>query len=105
MGRLLVAALAIGLAAGLAIGLTRDTRPPAMPRLQEAIADDARARYKRPVVRVRCVRFQYDRTKLSCTAVQFESAVSYTGKLYIAQILPDGRFRYHPYGIPIWKGV
>jgi len=28
-----------------------------------------------------------------------------TGKLYIAQVLSDGGFRYHPYGIPIWKGV
>jgi hypothetical protein len=105
MGRLLVAALAIGLAAGLAIGLTRDARAPVLPRLEAAIAKDARARYRRPVRRVRCVRFQYDRTKFSCTAVQFESAVSYTGKLYIAQIFRDGRFRYHPYGIPIWKGV
>ena len=105
MGRLLVAALAIGLAAGLAIGLTRDPAAPVMPRLEAAIAKDARARYKRPVMRVRCSRFQYDRTKFSCTAVHFESALSYSGKLYIAQVLPDGGFRYHPYGIPIWKGV
>jgi hypothetical protein len=105
MGRLIVAALAIGLAAGLAIGLTRDPAGPVLPRLEAAIAKDARQRYKRPVVRIRCERFQYDRTKLSCTAVHFESTVSYTGKLYIAQIFRDGRFRYHPYGIPIWKGV
>lgn len=105
MGRLLVAALAIGLAAGLAIGLTRDPRGPALPRLRAAIAKDARARYRRPVTRVRCERFQYDRTKFSCTAVQFESKLSYTGKLYIGQVLADGGYRYHPYGIPIWKGV
>jgi hypothetical protein len=105
MARLLVAALAIGLAAGLAIGLTRDPRGPVMPRLEAAIANDARARYEKPVIRTRCERFQYDRTKFSCTAVQFESRLSYTGKLYIAQVFPDGRYRYHPYGIPIWKGV
>jgi hypothetical protein len=105
MARFLFAALAIGLAAGLAIGLTRDPRGPALPRLEAAIAKDARARYRKPVRRVRCEPFQYDRTKVSCTAVQFESALSYTGKLYIAKILPDGRYRYHPYGIPIWKGV
>src|SRR4051794_2814828 len=102
MGRLLVAALALGLAAGLAVGLTRHGRGPVMPRLEAAIAKDARTRYRRRVIRTRCSRFQYDRTKFSCTAVQFESAVSYTGKLYIAQVFADGRFRFHPYGIPIW---
>jgi hypothetical protein len=105
MGRFLVAALVLGLAAGLAIGLMRDSPGPALPRLQAAISKDARARYKRPVIRTRCERFQYDRTKFSCTAVQFESKVSYTGKLYIAQVFANGRFRFHPYGIPIWKGV
>ncbi|HKP91918.1 MAG TPA: hypothetical protein VJT75_18265 [Thermoleophilaceae bacterium] len=105
MGRLLVAALAIGLAAGLAIGLTRDAPGPVLPRIEAAIAKDARTRYGRPVRDVRCVRFQFDRTKLSCTAVHYETALAYSGKLYIAQVLPDGGFRYHPYGIPIWKGV
>jgi len=105
MGRLVVAMLGIGLAAGLAIGLTRDPRGPVMPRLEAAIAKDARARYGKPVIRTRCERFQYDRTKFSCTAVQFESKLSYTGKLYVAQVFRDGRYRYHPYGIPIWKGV
>jgi hypothetical protein len=105
MGRLVVAALAVGLAVGLAIGLTRDGRGPVLPRLEAAISKDARARYHRPVIRTRCVRFQYDRTRFSCTAVQFESAVSYTGKVYVAQVFPDGRFRYRPYGIPIWLGI
>jgi hypothetical protein len=105
MGRFLLAALAIGLAAGLAIGVTRDSRGPVMPRLETAIMKDARARYKSRFIRTRCERFQFDRTKFSCTAVQFESKLSYTGKLYIAQVFADGRFRYHPYGIPIWKGV
>jgi hypothetical protein len=105
MGRLLIAALALGLAAGIAIGVTRHPRGPVMPRLEAAIARDARARYRKPVIRTRCERFQYDRTKFTCTAVQFETKLSYTGKLYIARVFADGRYRYHPYGIPIWKGV
>jgi hypothetical protein len=105
VGRFLVLALAIGLAAGLAIGLTREGRGPILPRLEAAIARDARTRYRRPVIRTRCVRFQYDRTRFSCTAVQFETRVSYTGKVYVAQVFPDGRFRFRPHGIPIWLGV
>jgi hypothetical protein len=31
--------------------------------------------------------------------------VSYTGKVYVAQVFPDGRFRFRPHGIPIWLGV
>ena len=105
MGRLLVGALAVGLAIGIAVGATHDARGPALPRLKAAILRDARSRYRKPFIRTRCERFQYDRTKFSCTAVEFESRLSYTGKLYIAQVRDDGRFRFHPYGIPIWKGV
>jgi hypothetical protein len=104
MGRLLVGALVLGLAAGLAIGLTRDSAGPVLPRLEAAITRDARHRYGR-VKRTRCVPFQRDRTRFSCTAIQFESALSYTGKVYVAEVFPDGRFRYRPYSIPIWLGV
>jgi hypothetical protein len=104
MGRLLVGALAIGLAAGLAIGLTRDGNGPVLPRLEAAITRDARHRYGH-VIETRCVPYQVDRTRYSCTAVQFESALSYTGKVYVAKIAPDGSFKFRPYSIPIWLGV
>ena len=101
---LVIAALAIGLAAGLAIGLTRDSRGPVLPRLEAAITRDARHRYGH-VIETRCVRYQVDRTRYSCTAVQFESPLSYTGKVYVAKVAPDGSFRFRPYSIPIWLGV
>ena len=104
MGRLLVAALAIGLAAGVAIGLTRDSNGPVLPRLEAAITRDARHRYGH-VIETRCVRYQSDQTRWSCTAVQFESSLSYTGKVYVAKVEPDGSFRFRPYSIPIWLGV
>ena len=104
MGRLVVGALALGLAAGLAIGLTRDPQGPPLPRLEAAITRDARHRYGH-VIETRCVRYQVDRTRYSCTAVQFESALSYTGKVYVAKVARDGSFRFRPYSIPIWLGV
>jgi hypothetical protein len=104
MGRLLVGALVLGLAAGLAIGLTQDRPGPILPRLEAAITKDARHRYGR-VIRTRCVPYQRDSTRFSCTAVQFESPLSYTGQVYVAEVFPDGRFRYRPYKIPIWLGI
>ena len=104
MGRLVVGALVAGLAAGLAIGLTRDTQGPVLPRLEAAITRDARQRYGH-VRRTRCVRYQVDRTRYSCTAIQFESPLAYTGKVYVAKVAPDGHFRFRPYAIPIWLGV
>jgi hypothetical protein len=104
MARLLIGALALGLAAGLAIGLTHDAPGPVLPRLERAITKDARKRYGH-IKRTRCEPYQTDRTRYSCTAIRFESALSYTGKVYVAQVFPDGRFRFHPYGIPIWLGV
>jgi hypothetical protein len=104
MCRLLVGALAVGLAAGLAIGLSHDRPGPVVPRLEAAITKDARARYGH-VKRTSCVPYQTDPTRFSCTAVQFESALSYTGQVYVAEVRPDGRFRFRPYKIPIWLGV
>jgi hypothetical protein len=104
MGRLLVGALVLGLAAGLAIGLTQDRPGSVLPRLEAAITKDARHRYGR-VIRTRCVPYQRDSTRFSCTAVQFESPLSYTGQVYVAEVFPDGRFRYRPYKIPIWLGI
>jgi hypothetical protein len=104
MGRLLVGALVAGLAAGLAIGLSHRRQGPVVPRIEKAITKDARHRFGH-VIRTRCVRFQRDATRFSCTAVQFESALSYTGQVYIAVVEPDGRFRYRPYKIPIWLGI
>ncbi|MEA2368363.1 MAG: hypothetical protein QOH38_1081 [Thermoleophilaceae bacterium] len=104
MGRLVVGMLVLGLAAGLAIGLSRDPRGPVLPRLERAITKDARHRYGH-VKRTRCVRYQRDPSRYSCTAIQFESALSYTGQVYVAQVFPDGRFRYRPYKIPIWLGI
>lgn len=106
MGRLLIGALAIGLAAGLAIGLTNRSPGPALPRVMTAIARDARARYRKPVLRVRCEPFQRDPTRYSCTAVQYESALSFTGQVYVVELLDGGRsFRFRPYRIPIWLGI
>lgn len=104
MARLLIGALAAGLAAGLAIGLPHHARGPVLPRLEAAVTRDARHRYGH-VIRTRCVPFEQDRTRFSCTAIQFQSALSYTGKVYVAQVFPDGRFRYRPYSIPIWLGI
>jgi hypothetical protein len=104
MARLLVGALALGLAAGLAIGLSHDRPGPVLPRLEAAITRDARHRYGH-VSRTRCAPFQRDRTRYSCTAVQFESPLSYTGQVYVAKVEPDGRFRFRTYKIPIWLGV
>jgi hypothetical protein len=104
MARLLIGALALGLVAGLAIGLSRDAQGSIVPRLEAAITKDARHRYGR-ILRTRCVRYQRDATRYSCTAVQFESPVSYTGQVYIAKVLEDGHFRFRPYKIPIWLGV
>jgi hypothetical protein len=104
MGRLLVGALVLGLAAGLAIGLPQDRPGAVVPRLEAAITKDARHRYGH-VSRTRCERFQRDRTRFSCTAIQFESPLSYTGKVYVAEVRPDGQFRFRPYAIPIWLGV
>ena len=104
MGRLVAGMLVLGLVAGLAIGLTRDPQGPIVPRLERAITKDAQKRFGR-VKRTRCVRYQRDATRFSCTAIQFESALSYTGQVYVAQVFPDGRFRYRPYKIPIWLGV
>ena len=66
---------------------------------------DARERYRIHVIRVECVRYQQDMTMFSCTAVQYQSPLSYTGKVYVAKVYPDGRFRYRPYSIPIWLGI
>ena len=105
MPRLVVATLALGLAAGLAIGLTRDSRGPVLPRLEAAITKDARQRYHTRILRTECARFQQDRTMFSCTAVQYQSPVAYTGKVYVAKVYADGRFKYRPYLIPIWLGI
>ena len=43
-------------------------------------------------------------TMFSCTAVQYQSPVAYTGKVYVAKVYADGRFKYRPYSIPIWLG-
>ncbi len=96
MGRLLIAALAIG--------LTRHGKGAVLPRLEAAITRDARHRYGH-VIETRCVRYQADTTRFSCTAVQFESSLSYTGKVYIAKVARDGSFKFRPYSIPIWLGV
>lgn len=104
MGRLIAGMLVLGLVVGLAVGLTRDAQGPIVPRLERAITKDARKRFGR-VKRTRCVRYQRDASRFSCTAIQFESALSYTGQVYVAQVFPDGRFRYRPYKIPIWLGV
>ena len=104
MGRLVVGALAAGLAAGLAIGLPRDAEGPVLPRLEAAITTDARQRYGH-VRRTRCDRSTRDPGRYSCTAIQFESRLSYTGKVYVAEVRPDGRFRFRPYAIPIWLGI
>jgi hypothetical protein len=100
----MVGALVVGLAAGLAIGLSRDAPGPVVPRLEAAITKDARLRYGH-VLRTRCVPFQQDRTRYSCTAVQFESPLSYTGKVYVARVKPDGRFSFRPYKIPLYLGI
>ena len=104
MGRLVVGALAVGLAAGLALGLTHHANGPVLPRLEAAVTRDARVRFGH-VKRTRCEPYQTDSTRFSCTAIQFESALSYTGQVYIAKIEPDGGFRFRPYKIPIWLGV
>jgi hypothetical protein len=104
MGRLVVGALVLGLAAGLAIGLAHDRPGPVLPRLEAAITKDARHRYGR-VLRTRCEPYQRDPTRFSCTAIQFETALAYTGQVYVAKVEPDGHFRFRPYKIPIWLGV
>jgi hypothetical protein len=104
MPRLVVGALAAGLVAGLAIGLPHSGRGAILPRLEAAITKDARQRYGH-VLRTECVRFQRDPTRFSCTAVQYQSPLSYTGQVYVAEVRPDGSFRYRPYKIPIWLGV
>jgi hypothetical protein len=104
MARLVIGALVVGLAAGLAIGLAHDRPGPVLPRLEAAITQDARHRYGH-VSRTHCVRFQRDPTRYSCTAVQFESPLAYTGQVYVAEVRPDGRFRFRPYKIPIWLGI
>jgi hypothetical protein len=104
MGRLLVGALVLGLAAGLAIGLSHDRPGPVVPRLEAAITKDARVRFGH-VKRTSCVRYQFDSTRFSCTAIQFESPLSYTGQVYVAKVERDGQFRFRPYKIPIWLGV
>ena len=105
MPRLVIGALALGLVAGLAIGLPRDAPGPVLPRLESAIAKDARQRYRTRILRVECVRFQQDTTMYSCTAVQYQSPVAYTGKVYVAKVAPNGHFKFRPYNIPIWLGV
>ena len=105
MPRLVIGALALGLVAGLAIGLPRNGQGAILPRLQSAIAKDARQRYRTRILRVECVHFQQDTTMYSCTAVQYQSTVAYTGKVYVAKVAPDGHFKFRPYNIPIWLGV
>jgi hypothetical protein len=105
MARLMIGALALGLAAGLAIGLSHTSRGPILPRLEAAISRDARQRYRTPILRTRCVPFQQDRTRFSCTAVQYESPLSYTGQVYVAKVEPSGDFKFRPYKIPIWLGI
>jgi hypothetical protein len=104
MGRLVVGALGLGLAAGLAIGLSHDSRGPVVPRIERAVTKDARHRFGH-VIRTQCEPYQRDPTRYSCTAIQFQSPVSYTGQVYIAKVYPDGRFKYRPYKIPIWLGI
>jgi hypothetical protein len=99
-----IGALLLGLVVGLAIGLSHRGRGAVLPRLEAAVTKDARHRYGH-VSRTRCVPYEQDRTRYSCTAIQFESALSYTGQVYVAQVFPDGRFRYRPYKIPIWLGI
>ena len=101
----MIGALLLGLAAGLAIGLSRDAPGPVVPRIEAAITRDARARFHTQILRTRCVPFQRDATRYSCTAVQYESPLSYTGQTYVAELRPGGHFRFRPYRIPIWLGI
>jgi hypothetical protein len=119
MGRLLVGALALGLAAGLAIGLTRSpdrsqdrlARAAFVRRLERAITADARRRVaahqlKGPILRTRCVQYQFSRDRFSCTAEQYESKLSFTGQVYVTKVdFKRRRFTFRPYKIPLYLGI
>jgi len=97
---LFIAALLTGFIAFVILGLQAS----GFRRLEATITRDARHRYGH-VIRTRCAPYQRDSTRFSCTAVQFESPLSYTGQVYVAEVFADGRFRYRPYKIPIWLGI
>lgn len=119
MARLMIGALAIGLAAGAIVGAThasnRDDakreRAALIKRMERYITLDARRRvaahqFKGPILRTRCVPYQSDKSRYSCTALQFVSKVSYTGQTYIARVdFKHKRFKFRPYKIPIWLGI
>ncbi|HEX8073357.1 MAG TPA: hypothetical protein VF545_00105 [Thermoleophilaceae bacterium] len=122
MARPVVGALLAGLAVGLAIGLTHESdgrsagderraRAAVVRRLERAITADARRRaaahqIKGPILRTRCEPYQYSRVRFSCTAVQFESKLSYTGQVYVAKVsFATGRFSFRPHKIPLYLGI
>jgi hypothetical protein len=119
MGRLLVGVLAIALAVGAVIGAVKASdrkhdqqqRAELIKRMERYITLDARRRVaahqmKGPIVRTECEPYQSDKSRYSCTAIQFESKLSYTGQTYIARVdFEHGRFRFRPYKIPLYLGI
>jgi hypothetical protein len=117
--RLLIAVLAVALAAGVLIGAShsssRDDEVRAhaalIRRMEHAITKDARHRVahhqiKGPILRTRCVPYQSDKSRYSCTALQFATKLSYTGQVYIAHVdFGRKRFTFHPYRIPLYLGI
>lgn len=74
----------------------------------------ARHKLEGPIVRTRCQLFQRTsqsdlslrRARYSCTAVRFETDLTYGGYLFVGEIdFATGRMRFHRKGIPIWLGI